>query len=332
MPVATSVFDALRELLAGAERVVVSGHEQADGDAVGATAALRRHLELEGCTVTALLQEPLSPRYGFMEFVRHYEVYDPDRHDALIRAADVFVMCDLSSLGRLGRLQTAVEASEAATVCVDHHPCEDGGPASLNVLDPDARATGQVIWNYIDHVGGRVDREIAESVFVSLCTDTGWFRYPNTDAGVMKLAAQLADYRLDLPEIYRAIYQSNSAPMVRLLGHVARSMNEERDGRLVWAFIRRAFMQELGVARYDADPILDVLRSSGQVELVGLFTEREDGSVSVSLRSRGTPDVNLIARQYGGGGHVYAAGTVLANEDAVKDMVSTLRHAVGGDA
>ena len=328
MPVATSVFDALRELLAGADHVVVSGHEQADGDAVGATAALRRHLELEGRKVTALLSEPLSPRYGFMEFGRHYEVYDPERHDSLVKAADAIVMCDLSSLPRLGRFQGAVEASDATTVCVDHHPCEGGGPASLNVLDETARATGQIVWDYIEHVGGRVDREIAESVFVSLCTDTGWFRYPNTDAKVFQLAAQLAEYRLDLPEIHRAIYQSHSSPMLRLLGHVARSMNEERDGRLVWAFIRRAFMDELGVDRYDADPILDVLRSSGRVELVGLFTERDDGSVSVSLRSRGTPDVNVLAKQYGGGGHVYAAGTVLPDEDAVKDMVSTLRHAL----
>lgn len=322
-------FDALRDLLDGARSVVVSGHEQADGDAVGAVAALRRHLELEGKQVTALLAEPLNPRYGFMEFARRHEVYEAGRHDQLLREADVFIMCDLSSLPRLGPLMEPLIAAGTATVCFDHHPTPDGGPAHVNVLDPTATATGCLVWDYIQHVDGEVDREIAESVFVSLCTDTGWFRYPNTGAGALELAAELAGYRLDLPGMHQAIYQSNSSGMVRLLGHVARTMTEECDGRLIWALVRRELVEDLGVGRYEVDPVLDVLRSSDRVQVVALFTERADGRVSVSLRSPGQPDVNQVARRFGGGGHVYAAGTSLPAEQADamrKAMVVELRR------
>ena len=324
-------FDSLQELLTDAQSVVVAGHENADGDAVGAMAALRRHLELEGKQVTALLTDPLSPRYGFMEFGRSYEIYESPKHDELVTQADVFVMCDLSSLGRLGRLEGPVRAGSAKTVCIDHHPCEDGGPADLNIVDSTATATGCLVYDYIQHVEGAIDREIAESVFVSLSTDTGWFRYPNTTPSVMRLVAELTEHRLDMPAIYRSIYQSNSAGMLRLMGHIARTMHEECGGEFVWAAVRREFIDNLGVTRYEADPILDLLRSGESVRIVALFTERADGRVSVSLRSRGSLDMNEVARKFGGGGHVYAAGTTFPKDDADeyrRSMVAILRKLV----
>lgn len=325
-------FDQFQELLQTADSIVVTGHENADGDAVGAVAALRRHLELIGRPVTALLTAPLSPRYDFMEFGRSYEIYDPEQHDALVKSADLFVMCDLSSMGRLGVLEGPARGGDGKTVCIDHHPCEGDGPADLNLLDSTATATGRLVYDYIKHVDGQVDREIAESVFVSLSTDTGWFRYPNTTGDVMELVADLAAHRLDLPGMYRSIYQSNSVPMLRLIGHVARTMNEECGGRFVWASVRREFLDDLGVTRYEADPILDLLRSGEGISVVALFTELEDGRVSVSLRSRGNLDMNEVARQFGGGGHVYAAGTTLPAEDAAEAqyaLVAVLRRIVG---
>jgi phosphoesterase RecJ-like protein len=329
----TPRFDELRTLLDGAVSVVVAGHTKADGDAVGAVAALRRHLELEGRNVTALLLEPLSPRYAFMQFAKRFEVYSPARHEQLVREAAVFVMCDLSSLSRLGPLETPVREGSCKTVCIDHHPCEDQGPADVNLLDQQATATGRIVWDYIQHVEGRIDREIAESVFVSVSTDTGWFRYSNTDAEVMRLGADLAAYGLDLPAMYRRIYQSNSTAMLRLLGHATRSMHAELDGEFVWTVIRDACVKDLDVGRLDADPILDVLRSGEAARVVALFTEQPDGSMSVSLRSRG-PDVNVIARRFGGGGHAYAAGTTFEPgqaEPRMRAMIADIRSALRAD-
>jgi phosphoesterase RecJ-like protein len=190
----------------------------------------------------------------------------------------------------------------------------------VNLLDETSTATGRIVWDYIRHVGARVDREIAESVFVSVSTDTGWFRYANTDVGVMKLAAELAEFDLDLPEMYRSIYQSHSTAMLRLLGHVTRSMNAELGGRFIWAVIRDSFVQDLEVDRLDTDPILDILRSGVDVSVVALFTEQPGGSIQVSLRSRGPEDVNRIARRFGGGGHAHAAGATLPPAEAEKQM------------
>lgn len=327
-------FDELRAVLDDARSIVISGHENADGDAVGAVGALRRHLEIEDKDVHAILLEPINSRYGFMEFGRHYEVYDAERHDPLIAGADVFIMCDLSSWSRLGPLADVGERNGLTTVCIDHHPHEGEGPADVNLLDSGATATGRIVWDYIRHVEGKIDREIAESVFVSICTDTGWFRYSNTSSTVLDLAAELSRFQLDVPEIYRSIYQSHSAGMLRLLGHATRFMREECRGAFVWSLIRREFMEELEVDRFDADPILDVLRMGDEVQAVALFTEMADGSFSVSLRSRGVPDMNAIARQFGGGGHVFAAGTTLpANtaEHDIKSLVTVIRRTLRPD-
>ncbi len=333
MSVLAERFDVLRDVLEDAERVVVTGHARADGDAVGAVAALRRYCELEGKDVVALLNEPLSPRYTFMTFERKYEIYDPARHDEVVAAADVIIMCDLAAPERLGRIAPAFDASPAKKICIDHHPWAGtaDGPVDINLIDADATATGRIVWDYIQHVEGRVDREIAESVFVSLCTDTGWFRYPNTDASVLKLAAELAQHHLDLPAMHRAIYQCHSAGVLRLLGHVTRSMNEECDGRFVWTTVRREFLRDLEVEHFDVDPILDVLRAGGKVRAVALFTELDDGGFAVSLRSYGDPDVNGIARLFGGGGHTYAAGLTLGPEHAqtqMAELIDTVRRGV----
>lgn len=327
-------FDELRSLLEGAERVIVAGHERADGDSVGAVSSLRRHLELENRPVTALLCEPLSPRYAFMEFHRRHEVWDAAKHADLLQSADVFIMCDLSSYSRLGPLAEPLARSSARKVCIDHHPCEEGGPADINLLDPGATATGRIVWDYIRHVGGRVDREIAEGVFVSICTDTGWFRYSNTDAAVLQLAVELASHGLDLPGIHREIYQSFDPALLRLIGHVTRSLHAECEGRFIWAVVRHDLVRDLRVPRVEIDPLLDVLRSAGSVRIVALFTEQADGSFLVSLRSNGNPDVNRIARGWGGGGHAHAAGASLAAsraEDSLRALVGELRRAVPGD-
>jgi len=94
--------------------------------------------------------------------------------------------------------------------------------------------------------------------------------------------------------------------------------------------IRHACVKDLEVERIDADPILDVLRSGEQARVVALFTELPDGSMSVSLRSRG-PDVNAIARRYGGGGHAYAAGTTLEADQAetrMRALIADIRTAL----
>src|SRR4029453_3442419 len=159
-------FEELRALLAGARRVVVSGHEKADGDAVGAVAALRRHLEIEGKDVTALLLEPLSARYDFMEFAKHYEVFDPPRHAGLLSGADVFILCNLASLARLGPREAPLRGRCARTVCFDHHPCDGDGPADVNVMDCKATATGRIVWDYIRHVEDRWAARIGERCLV----------------------------------------------------------------------------------------------------------------------------------------------------------------------
>lgn len=333
MSVLVEQFETLRDALDGAEHVVITGHARADGDAVGAVAALRRHCELAGAEPLALLNEPLSGRYTFMTFDRKYEVYDPARHEQAVRSADVVVMCDLAIPTRLGNIHDAFMGSSATKVCIDHHPWAGNGdgPLDINLVDATSTATGRIVWDYVQHVEGRIDREIAESVFVSLCTDTGWFRYPNTDASVLALAAELAQHHLDLPSIHRAIYQSHSSGVLRLLGHVTRSMNEECDGRFVYTTIRREFLHDLGVEQFDVDPILDVLRAGGKVRAVVLFTELEDGGYAVNLRSYGDPDVNGIARMFGGGGHMFSAGLTLAPDVAQAqkaELIDTVRRSV----
>jgi phosphoesterase RecJ-like protein len=222
----------------------------------------------------------------------------------------VAVLLDFSRWDRIGRLEGPIRNSGALTVCIDHHP-GTGGPADLNGIDTGASSTGQLVYELLRPLGHPFDPRMATGFYVSILTDTGSFRFSNSDPRAHRAAAELLAHGLEPSRLYEHVYGNWSVGRLRLLGRVLDAMRLEAGGRIILLPVPRESIDATGADSTDAEGFVDIARSAAVCRCVVLLLEQRDGRIKVSLRSKGTVDVNAVAGRLGGGGHLYAAATVL---------------------
>lgn len=321
-------WDAIGEALDRHRRFLVTTHVNPDGDGLGAELGLCAYLLSRGKSVRILNPDPLPPRYVFLQEQGTFEAYDPAVHDAVIDETEVVIVLDISRWGRLGALGERLAGADAMTICIDHHPFENNGMADLYGVDISAAATGQLVYEMIRDRGHAVDRKMALGFYVSILTDTGSFRFSNSDARAHRAAAELIGTGLDPNELYEQVYGNSSVARLRLMGRALQEMRVEDEGKLVFLVLSRSLMQETGALPSDTEGFVDIARTAKGSEGIALLMERKDGSVKVSLRSRGRMNVNRVAQAMGGGGHRLASGASVPGplEDAVSRVRAGLRE------
>jgi phosphoesterase RecJ-like protein len=301
----------LRPLFDGARTAALVTHVTPDGDGIGAEICLHAYLVSRGIDARILNTEPLPLRYRFLDTRGAVEVFDPARHDDFVRRADLIIMLDNSAPGRLGSLEAATRASRATTVCIDHHNLVD--PFwKVSLVDPEASATGELIYRLIKTLGGRPDFGATQAAYVSLVTDTGYFRFGKTSPGAHESAADMLAQGVSPPRVYSEVFERHTAALVRLGGIALKDLRLEEADRLAWITLTRDQVSACGAEMEDTSDIVNELLTIDGVRVAALFKGIDDGRVKISLRSKGPLDVNRIAQAFGGGGHTNASGAVIA--------------------
>lgn len=323
-------FDRIEAALAKAERILITTHVNPDGDGLGAELGLWAHLRARGKDARIVNPDALADRYRFLAEAGEYEAYDPEVHEPFIRACDAIVVLDISNWGRLDELGRRLESADAVTICIDHHPFEDNGMADLYAVDLGASATGQLVYEMLHRQGHEIDRTMALGFYVAILTDTGSFRFSNADPRAHRATAELLEHDLDPNELYESVYGNSTLERILLLGHALGDLRVIDDARILLLVMTRKMVEESGAKPSDTEGFVDIVRSVEGCEGVGLLLEREDGSVKVSLRSRGRINVNRVARAFGGGGHVYASGATADGplERTVERVIEEMRASV----
>jgi bifunctional oligoribonuclease and PAP phosphatase NrnA len=289
-------------------RFLITTHVNPDGDGLGAELGLSAYLESLQKDVRIINPDGLPARYRFLDREAKYESYDPALHESFIEGCEVVIVLDISRWERLDALGERLRRRRGLTICIDHHPFESNGMANLYGVDLSAAATGQLVYEMVRDAGRPLDRRMALGFYISILTDTGSFRFSNSDPRAHRAAAELLAYALDPNEIYEQVYGNSSLPRLRLLGKALSELRTEEDGRIVLLVLPQAWLRETGAVPADTEGFVDIARSAADCESVALFLEREDGKVKLSLRSRGRMNVNRVAAQFGGGGHILASG------------------------
>jgi phosphoesterase RecJ-like protein len=297
------------ELITAKRSFLLSGHENPDGDCVGAQAALWHLLAALGKEVSILNPDPLGRQFAFL--LEHTR-FDSFRRGQPLPAAEVIVLLDCAELSRLGELGRALRGSAATIATIDHHVDSGRGDAHVAFVDSSAPATGALVHGLYSELGVPLSAAAAQGIFLSLVSDTGWFRYSNTDARVLELAAELVAAGVDASGLYDLLHRRNRRDSVELLVAGLARHGFALGDRLAYVCLDKALMDRAARAGFDTDAILDPLRSVEGVEVVALLKERADGEIKLSLRAKGEVDVQAIAASFGGGGHTKAAGATLS--------------------
>jgi phosphoesterase RecJ-like protein len=191
-------------------------------------------------------------------------------------------------------------------------------PDGPRYVDPQASATGELIFQLAVANGWPLTQPAARALYVAILTDTGAFRFSNTRPAVLRTAAALLETGLDPEQIYLDVYANASEGRARLLAETLQTLVVEPERGLAWVTVPPGALERLGATADDLDGIVEVPRSISGIRMALLFREIAAGRVKVSLRSVGAVDVAAFSRPFGGGGHTKASG--LSMEGSLADV------------
>ena len=316
---------AALELIRAGRRFLLVGHERPDGDCLGAQTAMAGVLESLGKEVFIENPDPVQPSLSHLAERRSFRVH----RGGALPVHDVVCLLDFSVLSRCGAMAAAVERAGSKILVVDHHVVHGEPFWDAAYLDVRASATGLLVRRIAADLGVELDRHAALGVFTSLVTDTGWFKYSNTDAETLRVAAEMVELGVDPARVHRTIFQRASRSRPHGIARALERLVYHADGRVALVALPppAAGQAELD----DGDEVLDLMRAVETVEVALFLRETRSGAVRLSARSKGESDVQLIASAFGGGGHQKAAGATLegpvdlAAERVLAQTLSQLR-------
>lgn len=305
-PTPTDDQRAAVALLSGAGTVLLTGHERPDGDCLGSQAALARILGARGQNCFVLNPDPPDRRYAEVLGAARFLVDD----GGALPEHDLAVMLDGGDLSRTGALAERLAAAPSKKIVVDHHLHDGDAWWDGAFVDTTASATGLLVRRIGALLNAEIDDLTARALFTTLVTDTGWFKYSNTDAETLLLAAELVDLGVRPASIYGDLFQRQSNGHPRALsGALARTCLFD-DGAL--AVLDLPLQPDGSPFDVDGDVALDVLRSIEAVEVALLVRAIGPRTCKLSARSKGPFDVQKLAAGFGGGGHAKASGATIA--------------------
>ena len=292
------------------QRVCVTTHVNPDGDGLGSEVGLVHLLRAQGIDVVITNPSPTPPRFSFL----FRDLPGVDKTPEAIRElrrADLIIVLDISDLNRLGMLIETVRDRGVPVACVDHHVSAGVLPPGPRYVDPDAAATGELIFELATANGWPITQAVAQGLYVAILTDTGGFRFSNTRPRTLRVAADLLETGVDPEQIYLEVYARAPEGRPRLFAEALQTLVVEHDYGLAWVTVPPGSIERHGVSSDDLDGVVEFPRSIEGVRMALLFREIAHGRVKVSLRSVGDVDVAAFAKAYGGGGHTKAAGLSL---------------------
>jgi phosphoesterase RecJ-like protein len=190
-------------------------------------------------------------------------------------------------------------------------------------FDADAAAVAILVAELCRAVGAALDADAASCLLVGLASDTGGFRFGNTTPAAFRAAADLVELGADVERVTRWLHESRPEASVRLLGAMLATLERTPDGRIATVHTTLDMFRNAAAELGDAEGLVDVPRSIAGVETVALLRELGPGEWKVSLRSRGTVDVEAVARRHDGGGHRNAAGfTMRGDLQRVRELIT----------
>ena len=287
-----------RQLESWQGEIVLVSHVDPDGDALGSTLALKRALAAMG-KKTRLGMAPPPYLEFLLEPGEHVPVVDSLTENTLLCVLDV------ADRPRVDAISLETMDTAAFTINIDHHGTNDRF-GDLALVQPSRAATCQIVKDLIDELAVTWTPAIAAPCLTGIITDTGSFRFSNTDSSVLAAAADLLVPGLDYGELADRL-QLRPKGYYQLLGLVLSTLEYPLDGLVALAWLTPQMEADVTAEKGDSDDFVGMIRYAEGTQLAVFLKSREDHT-KVSVRSRGAVSAQNICIELGGGGHVAAAG------------------------
>ena len=293
--------------------ICIVGHKSPDGDCIGSVMALYEFLKPMNKDLTVCIDGSIP--FNLKPFVD--EKIIAENYDG--KKFGVLFLLDCSDAGRLGKFRDVLNNAEK-TICIDHH-ITNGNFCDINIIAPSISSTGELLYDILTSVGKKINKKIAELLYIAIVTDTGKFSYSNTSSETHIKTAALIDMGVDVQYMDNILYNSKPANVVKAFIGCISNIELLYDNKLGIAAINQKMLTDNHAEMSDIDGVVEFIREIKEVEVSCVLKENGD-STKVSLRSKNDIDVAEISLKYGGGGHKKAAGFEI--DDTVENTKALL--------
>lgn len=324
-------ISTINKLLSSPKKIVIAGHKNPDGDAVGSCLGLGNFLKQKGHQVQVVMPNDFPDFLKWIPETSTIINYDQNLEETkkAIDQAELIFTLDFNALNRTGDLATELEQATAEFVMIDHHQQPDDY-ALVTYSDVAMCSTCEMVFHFIEKLDGLsfLNKEIATQLYVGIMTDTGSFRFPATTATTHRVIADLMDAGAENSSIHQNVYDTNSPDRLKLLGVALNNMVMLPKFNTAYITISQEELNQNNFKKGDTEGFVNyALSMSGVIFAIIFIENKADDIVKISLRSKGDFSVNEFSRNhYNGGGHTNAAGgRSLKNlTDTIEEFISIL--------
>jgi phosphoesterase RecJ-like protein len=308
------------------QHLLLASHAEPDGDAVGCLIALGLALHKFGKKTTLYNSSPIPAVYRFLPSVEQIV-----QHIKAANTYDTAIMLDCGDLVRVGEAASTI-GKIPTIINIDHH-VSNTGFGHIQLVDTTACATAEIVYRLIKALEIPFDRAMATSLYTGILTDTGSFRFSNTNKAAFSISNEMAVVGVDPHSVAQHVFGTYSLGRIKLLNMALNSIEISDNGKLSMMTVTRSMLNTTGTNPEDLDGMINYARRIEDVKVAALIHEIKNGGgkftnmnhYHVSLRSDSSVDVAKIASKFGGGGHASAAGFQIESTlVALKTKIITL--------
>jgi len=302
-------MDQITNQIKNSRNILLTSHSDPDGDAVSSVLALGLALDRLEKKVTLYNSSPIPAVYRFLPSVERIV-----SHIKKAETYDVALILDCGNLSRVG--QTSSKISQIPVVInIDHH-ISNTGFGDIQLIDANACSTAELVYRLIKALNVPMDKDIATSIYTGILTDTGSFRFSNTNQAAFAISHEMTELGVEPYRVAQHVFGTYSLERIKLLNLALDSLEISSNGKLSIMTITNAMFDFTETHPEDVDGMINYARRIQDVKVAALIQEQRNGKSKsdsrrhfhVSLRSDGSVDVAAIAGAFGGGGHASAAG------------------------
>ena len=311
------------DMIRKSKNIFIASHINPDGDNIGSSLALTLALKKNNKNVFVLKSDMVPANFVFLPGIDLIEEYNEKMEDI-----DLFIALDCGNEYRLGENKTLFENAQK-TINIDHH-ISNTNFGDINIVDPRASATGEIIYNFIKYLDIDLDKEIATNLYTAISTDTGSFKYESVTSETHKIISNLLDTGIDKSSININLYEKMSFTRMKLFIKSLTTLETFNNGQIVVVKITQDMLEETGASFEDAEGIISFIRKLETVEAACILKELEKENIKISIRTKKYLDASLICSKFDGGGHKRAADCTIYKEiKESKDLiVNTIKESM----
>ena len=317
-------MDTVIDRLTESQAIFLSTHINPDGDAIGSLIALGLGLQQSGKQIYMYNESPIPAVYRFLPGVRLVQKMLPQSS-----AWDTAVVLDCGTLERIGVAADFVRGLPQV-INIDHHVTNTNF-GQYRLVDSTACSSAEIVYRLLKKMAVTIDAAIATSLYTGILTDTGSFRFANTNSTAYTICSEMVQAGVDPYTVAQHVYGTYSLGRIKLLNMALDSIEISANGKLSLMTLTQDMFRETDTNPEDVDGMINYAKRIEDVKVAALIMENENGAAQkryhVSLRSDGTVDVAEIAASFGGGGHHNAAG--FGVESSLKALKETINSIAG---